>query len=416
MTLAINVENISKEFLVGKAHQNENFREAFQRFLLAPLYRYKTLSGQVDEALRFQALEDVSFKVKQGEILGLIGANGAGKSTLLKILSRITPPSKGRATIEGTVGSLLEVGIGFNRELTGRENIYLNGAILGMRRAEIKRELDAIVDFAGVEKFLDTPVKRYSSGMYVRLAFAVAAHLKTDILLVDEVLAVGDKAFQEKCLGKMDDLSQDGRTIIFVSHNLAVIENLCERVLVLNEGRLAFDGPTDDAIAHYASEVAQNTNPVHVGDLKRAPHYRSVLKSVAIQDEHGQMNTNIPAFEGMQLVFDYDFGETVQDPYVGFSIETPTGLKLLTCSTRQNGCEGALPAKGKVLCNIPSLSLAPGNYFISMGCGERRRPIDGLERCAQIEIRDGDVFGTGFVYDRRHGHLISKGEFKVMSD
>lgn len=413
MSNAITVENISKEFIVGEREDDENFRERLQRFLLAPIYRYRALSGQVAERLRFEALKDISFEVAEGEILGLIGANGAGKSTLLKILSRITPPSQGRATIVGTVGSLLEVGVGFNKELTGRENIYLNGAILGMRRKEIHKELEAIVDFAGVEKFLDTPVKRYSSGMYVRLAFAVAAHLKTDILLVDEVLAVGDKFFQEKCLGKMDALSRDGRTIIFVSHNLAVIENLCERVLVLSEGRLDFDGKADKAIAHYAIQAAQNENPFELQNLERQHHYRPVLQSLTLRNSEGDLSTSVNSLDEIQVVFSYDFGNQVADPYIGFSLETPTGFKLMTLSTQQNGCTAPLPQSGRVVCKVSSLPLAPGTYFISVGCGDRGVPIDGLERCAQIEVRAGDVFGTGFVYDRRHGHTISRGTFEI---
>ena len=203
----------------------------------------------------FWALKDVSFEIKRGEVVGIIGRNGAGKSTLLKILSRITEPTTGLARIHGRVGSLLEVGTGFHPELTGRENIYLNGAILGMQRAEIARKFDAIVDFAGIEKFIDTPVKRYSSGMYVRLAFAVAAHLETEILLVDEVLAVGDAAFQKKCLGTMDQVARSGRTILFVSHNMAAIENLCTSAILLESGSVVMQGDSHRVIHHYLERV-----------------------------------------------------------------------------------------------------------------------------------------------------------------
>ena len=407
MTAVIRVENIGKEYIVGQHQYGENFRERLQRFLLAPLQRFKTLSGDVTEDLKFQALQDVSFEVPEGQILGLIGANGAGKSTLLKILSRITPPTRGKATLEGTVGSLLEVGVGFNRELTGRENIFLNGAILGMRRHEINKELDAIVDFAGVEQFLDTPVKRYSSGMYVRLAFSVAAHLKTDILLVDEVLAVGDKSFQEKCLGKMDELSQGGRTIIFVSHNLPVVENLCERVLVMQEGRLAYDGNVRDAISAYTSAESLQSDSLDLNELPRRSQYRHVLRSIRISDHNGETQRSVSSQQALTVEIDYDFGAPPSGPHFGFSLETATGLKVLTVSTRQNGCTTSQwPARGTIRCFIPSLPLRPGVYFVSVGCGERNLPVDGLERCTALEVKAEDVFGTGHLEAPRHGHVI----------
>jgi lipopolysaccharide transport system ATP-binding protein len=231
---------------------------------------------QRHEREEFWALQDVSFEVKQGEVLGVIGRNGAGKSTLLKLLTRITGPTAGRIDLWGRVGSLLEVGTGFHPELTGRENVYLNGSILGMSRKEIDRQFDAIVDFAGVEKFLDTPVKRYSSGMYVRLAFAVAAHLETEILLVDEVLAVGDQEFQKKCLGKMQDVAVDGRTVLFVSHQIASITQLCDRALVLADGELSFDGPVVAAVAAYEASTRavpptkrrNSRGPLRISDVR----------------------------------------------------------------------------------------------------------------------------------------------------
>src|SRR6202045_1833456 len=245
-TPVISVEHLSKRYFVG--HRDEgtldqhwSFREILERSVRNSLRNAaNVLAGRQlvagDAVEEFWALRDVSFEVQQGEILGIIGRNGAGKSTLLKILSRITEPTAGRVTLRGRVASLLEVGTGFHPELTGRENIYLNGAILGMTQAEIRKKFDEIVAFAEVEKFLDTPVKHYSSGMYVRLAFAVAAHLEPEILIIDEVLAVGDAEFQKKCLGKMDEVSRGGRTVLFVSHNMAAIENLCSRGVVLHQG------------------------------------------------------------------------------------------------------------------------------------------------------------------------------------
>ena len=265
---AITVENLSKCYLVGHDAQrgasDVTFREMMVRNAHGLARKTRDLfTGrpiiQGDEVKEFWALQDLSFEVKQGETLGIIGRNGAGKSTLLKILSRITEPTKGRVTIEGRVASLLEVGTGFHPELTGRENIFLNGGILGMTKREIQRKFDEIVAFAEVEEFLDTPVKRYSSGMYVRLAFAVAAHLEPDILVVDEVLAVGDMQFQKKCLGKMDEFGRQGRTVLFVSHNMAMISNLCRQGLLLDAGKLTFCGQVSEAVTRYYRESNRRT-------------------------------------------------------------------------------------------------------------------------------------------------------------
>jgi len=249
---AILVEGLGKEYVIGRRESGrQTFREMLISTLGAPLQRMKRLRGVIEEDERFWALKDVSFEVQPGEVVGVIGRNGAGKSTLLKILCRITDPTQGRVEIQGRVASLLEVGTGFHPELTGRENIYLNGAILGMTQAEIGHKFSEMVIFAGVEKFLDTPVKRYSSGMYVRLAFAVAAHMEPEILVVDEVLAVGDAEFQKKCLGKMTEVAERGRTVIFVSHNLQAVSTLCDTALVLSDGVMTFRGGVNDAIRHY---------------------------------------------------------------------------------------------------------------------------------------------------------------------
>ena len=261
----ITAQNLSKSYLLG--HQSKVPHSTFREWLARlPSQLWLQISdvasgrpiGLGDETEEFWALDDVSFDIRRGEIVGFLGPNGAGKSTLLKVLSRITEPTKGRVTIKGRLGSLLEVGTGFHPELTGRENIYLNGAIIGMRRAEVKKCFDEIVSFAGVERFLDTPVKRYSSGMYVRLAFAVAAHLDPEILIVDEVLAVGDAQFQKKCLGKMKEVSsQSGRTVLFVSHSMAALKSICHRGVLLRTGRIAYDGDIRDCIQHYETAMAQ---------------------------------------------------------------------------------------------------------------------------------------------------------------
>ena len=261
--IAIHVDNISKQYRLGAFKNTRNFREALKYAIQKPFRRAgRLLRGQAANASEMDetiwALKDVSFKVKQGEVVGIIGRNGAGKSTILKILSRITEPTIGLALIKGRVGSLLEVGTGFHSELSGRENIYLNGAILGMRRSEIDQNFDEIVAFSEVGKFIDTPVKHYSSGMYLRLAFAVAAHLKPEILIIDEVLAVGDARFQEKCINKMKDVSNAGRTVIFVSHNMHAITRLCERVILFDDGRAVQDGPAHKVVRSYMS-IGTNT-------------------------------------------------------------------------------------------------------------------------------------------------------------
>src|SRR5579872_6565669 len=306
--VVIRAEGLGKKYTIG--HTAESQRYVALRDVLAGSARSawrKTVDMARGRAIvadntveQFWALKDVSFEVTRGAVLGLIGANGAGKSTLLKVLSRITDPSTGQVTIRGRVASLLEVGTGFHPELTGRENIFLNGTILGMRRSEIVARFDEIVEFSGVERFLGTPVKRYSSGMQVRLAFAVAAHLQPEILLVDEVLAVGDAEFQQKSLGKMQDVTRAGRTVIFVSHNLAAVRSLCPRALVLEGGRLVFDGPTEDAVHHYLGQVEGASDAIVGREALRLRIAKERLYSndpffectrIAVLDDEGEART-----------------------------------------------------------------------------------------------------------------------------
>src|SRR5438128_2161525 len=262
--IAIRVDGLSKQYRIGKIERYRTLRDSVTEAVTAPFRRVRSMlsrSGGAKTEIPSEliwALKDVSFEVPRGAVVGVIGRNGAGKSTLLKVLSRITEPTEGQVEIHGRVGSLLEVGTGFHGELTGRENIFLNGAILGMRRTEIVRKFDEIVAFAEVEKFIDTPVKHYSSGMYMRLAFAVAAHLEPEILIVDEVLAVGDAEFQKKCLGKMDETTRQGRTVLFVSHNMTALENLCQRGVVLHQGQITYIGNQAEAIAQYLKSLSGN--------------------------------------------------------------------------------------------------------------------------------------------------------------
>ena len=265
--IAIRAESLSKRYRLGSRERYRTLRDTLMDTLMAPFRRSRRSANDADE--NFWALKDVSFEVKHGEVIGVIGRNGAGKSTLLKILSRITEPTEGQVSIHGRIASLLEVGTGFHPELSGRDNIYLNGAILGMKKAEIRRKFDEIVAFAEVEKFIDTPVKHYSSGMYVRLAFVVAAHLEPEILVVDEVLAVGDSAFQKKCIGKMGDVAKMGKTVLLVSHSMASIAALCHSAILLDSGRAVFFGPVEQAIDRYLSGMADPEYGIDLGGRER---------------------------------------------------------------------------------------------------------------------------------------------------
>ncbi|MHC4215804.1 MAG: ABC transporter ATP-binding protein, partial [Planctomycetota bacterium] len=309
----IQIENLAKKYLIK--HQQQGSYTALRdvitekvkslgKRIISPWNNRQSSTHSTTED--FWALKDISFKVKQGEVIGIIGRNGAGKSTLLKIISRITEPTKGRIRIKGRVASLLEVGTGFHPELTGRENIFLNGAILGMGKAEIKRKFDEIVDFAEIEKFLDTPVKRYSSGMYVRLAFAVAAHLEPEILLVDEVLAVGDAAFQKKCLGKMKKVGEEGRTVLFVSHNLGAIKALCSRAILLKEGGVVADSSADETVSTYMGDVRESVLVREWHDEHTAPQNQSaVLRRVRVCDDHGRQLDEIYTDTPFNIEIDY---------------------------------------------------------------------------------------------------------------
>jgi lipopolysaccharide transport system ATP-binding protein len=302
--IAIRVEGLSKQFRIGSTERYRTFRDTLTDTLAAPFRFVRNGGSHKTPAETIWALKDVSFEVKHGEVIGIIGRNGAGKSTLLKILSRITGPTKGHAEIHGRVGSLLEVGTGFHPELTGRENTFLNGAILGMKKAEILRRFDEIVAFAEVEKFIDTPVKHYSSGMYLRLAFAVAAHLQTDILVVDEVLAVGDAEFQKRCLGKMRDAGKNGRTVLFVSHNLAALKSLTSRGIVFKGGRISFNGPANAAIQDYFQSLKSDFEGGSRGPWGRGAH--TAVRGVRMLDADGQATTKYIPGEPLRIEVDLE--------------------------------------------------------------------------------------------------------------
>jgi lipopolysaccharide transport system ATP-binding protein len=346
--------------------------------------RHDTLRDQLTEGIRelihferrarspqsFWALQDVSFDVSQGEVVGIIGRNGAGKSTLLKILSRITEPSSGRIEVYGRVGSLLEVGTGFDRELTGRDNIYLSGAILGMRKREIDRKFDEIVEFAQVERFLETPVKRYSSGMYLRLAFAVAAHLEPEILVLDEVLAVGDAQFQRRCLGKMEEVAGQGRTVLFVSHNMAAVSRFCSRCIWLDQGVIRDVGDPESIVAKYLSMGIDETGEVSFPDDGTSPGSDYVrLLGVRIRDAQGQVTVAPDARASMFLEIEYRLLQSAPGLRVGARLVGSDGAVLLSTTDHDDSPEKTPRLAGRYLsrCEIPGHFLNYGQYFVTVG-------------------------------------------------
>jgi lipopolysaccharide transport system ATP-binding protein len=388
--VAISVRGLTKEYVIAHEQKYTTLGEKMVATLKNPLRRPETET--------FRALTDVSFDVKEGEVVGIIGRNGAGKSTLLKVLSRITEPTAGEVRLFGRVASLLEVGTGFHPELTGRENIFLNGAILGMTRAEIRKHFDAIVDFAEIERFLDTPVKRYSSGMYVRLAFAVAAHLNPEILIIDEVLSVGDAEFQKKCLGKMQDVSRaEGRTVLFVSHNMAAVESLCGTGCLLEKGALALRGTSAQCVSRYltarrGSAEAQGSRRVFTRPAGVSPW----MKSVALLCEGGEGHT---VFMGARMGLEIEFeSETaLRCPQVGFTILNQHGTVLINANNQfQRSAEFVLPVRtGIVRCDLGAVPLVAGQYSISLYFGDRMVDTHVVVDALSFEVIERDIWGTG---------------------
>jgi lipopolysaccharide transport system ATP-binding protein len=384
----IRVEALAKRYELGVA-RHDTLRDRIAHALRTPLRRWRGVPAS--DTSEFWALRDVSFEVKRGEVLGVIGRNGAGKSTLLKILSRITEPTSGRISIRGRVASLLEVGTGFHPELTGRENIFLNGAILGMSRAEIRRKFDQIVAFADVERFLDTPVKHYSSGMYVRLAFAVAAHLEPEILIVDEVLAVGDAEFQAKCLGKMESIAQaEGRTILFVSHNMSAVVRLCHRAVLLERGRVVLDDRADVAVNRYlsqrslASAAAPAASLAHDGYTTGAPIQ---LQAVVLNGGAAVVNR-----QPLRARIEFAAHRPVEAVGFGVGICGLDGRRILTVESDYAGrfFRVAAAGAGAVEFTLPVVDLAPGRYFLDVGAYDAaHRAFHYAAEFATLEIQAG---------------------------
>jgi ABC-type polysaccharide/polyol phosphate transport system ATPase subunit len=406
MKPAICVDNLTKEYRIGLRQRDHysTLRETLTSALAAPFRKFRSRRhpGTNGHSIKdvFFALKDVSFEVHPGEVIGIIGRNGAGKSTLLKVLSRITEPTSGRVEIRGRIGSLLEVGTGFHPELTGRENIFMNGSILGMSRKEIKRQFDEIVAFSEIEQFLDTPVKRYSSGMYIRLAFAVAAHLNPEILIVDEVLAVGDVAFQKKCLGKMEDVSRQGRTVLFVSHNMGTVQRLCSRGILLKEGRIELQGPKEEIVGSYlknGSSLSAISSWSNLGCItNRRGNGQARFSAIRAQSSSDRTG-DLPYPDGpLNIGLRIEAAEGVTADSIAISLSDRYGNKLLSTDTFAKGDSVLLkPGITELSIRIEQLHLNPGDYSIGLWLANRIHVLDALESVARIEVVELEEEGFG---------------------
>lgn len=406
--LAIKVENLGKKYLIGHRRSGD-LRETFGQTMKNLFMKGRTYTEE------FWALREFHVKIRQGEVVGIIGKNGAGKSTLLKILSRITDPSSGRFEINGRVSSLLEVGTGFHFELTGRENIFLNGTILGMRRREIKTKFDEIVAFSGIENFIDTPVKHYSSGMKVRLAFSVAAHLEPDILIIDEVLAVGDAEFQKKCLGKMDDVSKrEGRTILFVSHNLAAVGQLCNRGLLLAGGTLAEDNTVDHVIERY---VHQNSM-VGIGELLNLDLRKGsgdfLVKVIRLLNESLQEIAIVRT--GSPVVFEIEFDRKVQGNdgsfRIDFALDDERGMRIAWFSSDVVECCLKRDFQS-IFLKIPRFQFGAGTYYLTFYATWNGSVVDYIHQAFAIRSEEGDFFGTGKTIPKAQTYIYTDHQILV---
>jgi lipopolysaccharide transport system ATP-binding protein len=411
------VDGLGKHYRLGHIRQRATtFRDVLSRAIRSPLDRLKRRRDHASDADSFWALRDVSFEVGRGEVVGIIGRNGAGKSTLLKILSRITFPTEGIARLRGRVASLLEVGTGFHGELSGRENIYLNGSILGMRKLEIDRKFDEIVAFAEVERFLDTPVKYYSSGMYVRLAFAVAAHLDPQILIVDEVLAVGDAAFQKKCLGKIEQVAGGGRTVLFVSHNMPTVIQLCQRAILIKEGRLALEGAPEEVVHHYYDIAEKHESDVYdLSALARTTPSNGGARFLACRlttpDALGPWS--IPFGSRIALEITIEVTRPLSSLEFGLALMSSMGLEL--ASSLSSDSEPRLsvtPGRYTLAAGLPTLKLTPGRYHLGFGLCSDRGMEDHVSEAVFFEVLPNGASSEALAQARR-GSVIPDFEFRV---
>ena len=417
MTARIVAEGIGKRYVIRHGSgRYRTLREDMMSTVLAPLRRLTSrghgiTSGKTRD--EFWAVRDLSFEVSDGEVFGIIGRNGAGKSTLLKILARIVEPTEGRARVRGRVGTLLEVGAGFHPELTGRDNVYLSGAILGMSRREIMRRFDEIVAFSGVERFLDTPVKRYSSGMYLRLAFSVAAHLEADILVVDEVLAVGDAEFQQKCLGRMEEVAGSGRTVLFVSHNLAAVHSLCTRAAVLDGGRFVHQGDVEECIRHYLHWEEEGATAVVTFPPARGIGLR-MTSATLLADARPASRVFMGASLSIEVSFECD--PPVQLPYIGYTLHGKGGETLLNVNNRyQASTPYPAPVSAGVLqLDLGAVPLVAGRYSISLYLGDVATDTHVAEHALVFEVIERDLWGTGQVPPSEESHMWWPTTFRML--
>ena len=418
MGLAVVVDNLGKSYRISQANDGlfsyRTLREEVTDWAMRPLELLRGKGwGARTEA--FWALKDVSFQVQTGEVLGVIGRNGAGKSTLLKLLSRITKPTRGMVRMRGRVGSLLEVGTGFHPELTGRENIFLNGAILGMRRHEVARKFDEIVAFSEVDKFLETPVKRYSSGMYVRLAFAVAAFLEPETLIIDEVLAVGDIGFQRKCLGRMREIGKSGCTVLFVSHNMPAIESLCTRALMLEGGSITSMGDVRAVINEYQKRVTGGlpAEGIAVAEMGGPMRQRRVFQSLKLLDDDDQATLAVRMGSRVQFILGLKTLTSVISPRITIGINDTYGHRVLTiCTPLSRPVLTTIDGEMHVKCTIDRLPLAPGEYWVKLGLANPGGEVDEIEQVMRFNIIDCDAFGEGRGF--RGGSCVAPSSWQLL--
>lgn len=404
MNRAIEVEAISKRYELGR-HKSGSLGDSL---------RHIFTRDRVEEDSEFWALKNISFQVNEGEAVGIIGRNGAGKSTLLKILSRITYPTSGNIKLFGRVSSLLEVGTGFHPELSGRENIYLNGTILGMRRAEVKRKFDEIVEFSGVSKFIDTPIKHYSSGMKVRLAFAVAAHLEPEILIIDEVLAVGDAEFQKKCLGKMEEVAGQGRTVLFVSHNMLQVQALCRKGILLNNGRISFEGTANAAVNYYLNGLSKTGDDIDVTAMARAgtKHHSMTIKSVSLQD--GNADGSLSEGQSVTLLIKFELLEPIENLIIGFSLSTSAHGDLIECRSTASFPNLSLNV-GQFSIRVTSkLSLKAGSYMLNLGARSLKGHLEYIPSVTVLNIVPNQPTETAEWSNSSAGVLITSSHWKLL--
>jgi lipopolysaccharide transport system ATP-binding protein len=397
--IAIRTEQLGKRYRLGSPHQpSTTLREALLDMAHAPLRLGERGRPAHTE---FWALRDISLQVPRGEVLGIVGRNGAGKSTLLKLLSRVSRPTVGRAVVHGRVGSLLEVGTGFHPELSGRENIYLNGAILGMSRAEIQRRFDQIVEFAEIERFIDTPVKRYSSGMYMRLAFSIAAHVEPEILLVDEVLSVGDAAFQKRCLGKMDTAARDGRTVVFVSHNMPTVLTLCERAILLEAGRLVDDGTPAAIVTRYLASAAASCAIPLAERRDRSGDGTAQFVSLRVQSADSHGHNIIRSSSRLKLELGYRSDRPLRQAQFVVSISDQMDVGLFVLHNELGGgLPGMLPAVGTVSCITDPIKLTPGRCAIHLELLKGNVRADHIRDAASFDVVADESSGGGLPIPR----------------